>query len=119
MARILVADDEPAVRAVVVRALEARGHEVTAVADGLSACEQLAAQHYDLLVTDVVMPGMDGIELALEAARRWPALKVLIMTGYADAEQRAVVEAGSVSAVMTKPFTLKDFCDTAQGMLAS
>ena len=65
MARILIAEDDPAVREFVERALGGRGHEVTAVEDGLAALEALAVDAFDLLLTDIRMPGLDGVTLAL------------------------------------------------------
>jgi two-component system cell cycle response regulator CpdR len=119
MARILVVEDEPAVRDVVVRALQTRGHDVSAVANGLDARALLQDQAFDLLLTDVVMPGLDGVTLALEAAERWPAMRVLIMTGYAEEQHRSSIETGAVCAVLSKPFSLSDVCDAATSALAA
>ncbi|RME62937.1 MAG: response regulator [Alphaproteobacteria bacterium] len=107
MASILVAEDEAAVRAFVVRGLEAHGHRVTAVADGGAALEALAGGRFDLLLTDIVMPVMDGIALALKASAAQPALKILMMTGYAQERQRAHNLETLVDAVLSKPFTLQ------------
>ena len=81
MARILVAEDEEDVREFVRRALSHQGHEVTAVNDGIRALEALGAGHYDLLLTDIVMPGMDGIALALKVSKDHPELPILLMSG--------------------------------------
>src|SRR5690606_36992387 len=85
MARILIAEDEETVRALVARALTMDGHEVTAMPDGAAALDALtgAGGAFDLLLTDIQMPMMDGIALALAAARDYPALTILLMTGYA------------------------------------
>ncbi len=69
MARILIAEDDQAVQSFVCRALAHEGHGVTAVDDGLQALEALAKAEFDLLITDIVMPGLDGIALALKVAR--------------------------------------------------
>jgi two-component system, cell cycle response regulator CpdR len=106
MARILVAEDEAAVSAFVRRALEHQGHDVRTVADGLAAVAALAAERYDLLLTDIVMPGLDGIALALKASKDYPAMKILLMTGYAAERQRAHNLAALVHRVLPKPFTL-------------
>src|SRR5579871_2536441 len=91
MARLLIAEDEEAVRNAVARALSLDGHDVVTRADGAAALEALtgAAQRFDLLLTDIKMPIMDGIALALAAARDQPELPIVLMTGYADQRERA------------------------------
>lgn len=117
MARILVAEDDMAVQSFVARALSHRGHQVTAVDDGLQALESLRLEgtdHFDLLITDIVMPGLDGIELALKVARDYPKMPVLLMTGYSAERQRAHNLDELIYDVVTKPFTLKQICDVAE-----
>ncbi len=118
MARILVADDEDAVRAFVSRALAHRGHDVTAVEDGLAALESLQANHFDLLLTDIVMPGLDGIALALRASRDFPDTPILMMTGYSAERQRAYNLDELIHQVITKPFSLKEICRAVDAALA-
>ena len=89
LADILIAEDDAAVKRFVCRALEHRGHRVTAVEDGVQALEVLEDADFDLLITDIVMPGLDGIGLALRVTRDWPDLPILMMTGYAAERQRA------------------------------
>ncbi|MGZ8372499.1 MAG: response regulator, partial [Rhodoplanes sp.] len=91
MARILVAEDEETLRSLVVRALGQVGHEVVAAADGAEALDLLARDQgrFDLLLTDIRMPLMDGIALALAAGRDYPDLVILLMTAYADQRERA------------------------------
>lgn len=113
MARVLVAEDEPAVRAFVERALGQAGHDVTVAADGSEALQKLegAAQSgeaFDLLLTDIVMPAMDGIALALRAARDAPEMKILLMTGFADQRERAHRLETIIVDVLSKPFTLDE-----------
>ncbi len=84
MARILVAEDEDSVREFLTRAFGHKGHEVTAVADGGQALEALPAQSFDLLLADIVMPRLDGVALALKVGKDFPALMIVLMTGYAD-----------------------------------
>ncbi|MBX6321030.1 MAG: response regulator [Rhodospirillaceae bacterium] len=110
MARILVAEDEASVREFVARALRLRGHEITAVEDGGAALEALARAPYDLLLTDIVMPGLDGVALALKVSRDYPRMPVLLMTGFAAERQRAHNLSEIVCRVVTKPFTLKEIC---------
>ena len=109
MARILVAEDDNAVRELVTRIIVSRGHEVTAVVDGAYALEAVASNKFDLLVTDIVMPRLDGIALALALAKSHPELPVLMMTGYAMERQRAHDLEELVHRVLSKPFTIDQF----------
>ena len=108
MARILLAEDDDAIRELVARALSEDGHELTAAADGAQALAKLDAGNgkFDLLLTDVKMPVMDGIALALAAAGHHPELPIMLMTGYADQRERAHGLDALVHEVINKPFTL-------------
>ena len=121
MARILLAEDEEALRAFVARALAMDGHEVVATADGGEALDVLARDHgrFDLLLTDIRMPVMDGIALALSAARDYPELTILLMTGYADQRERASGLDALIHDVVTKPFTLATIRSAVNGALAA
>ena len=92
MARILIAEDEEPLRTLIKRALAEEGHFVIATADGSEALETLQSEGggFDLLLTDIKMPVMDGIALALAVARDFPKLPILLMTGYADQRERRV-----------------------------
>ena len=118
MARILIAEDDPAVRQFVSRALVHDGHEVHTVDDGLQAVEELAENEYDLLITDIVMPGLDGIALALKAAKELPNMAILMMTGFAAERQRAHNLDALIHEVVPKPFSLKQICEAAAEALA-
>lgn len=119
MARILVAEDERAVREFVRRALAHRGHEVTLAEDGLAALDALRDGAFDLLLTDIVMPGMDGIALALKVASAKPDIKILLMSGYAAERQRAHNLDVLIHRVIAKPFTLRDICDAVDETLSA
>ena len=119
MGRILVAEDDAAVSAFVVRALTHRGQRVVAVPDGLAALERLGEESFDLLLTDIVMPGLDGIALALKTSRDHPATRILLMTGYAAERQRAHNLEALVHRVISKPFTLTEICDAVEKELAA
>jgi two-component system, cell cycle response regulator CpdR len=108
MARIMIAEDEEALRAMCARALSTAGHEVKTACDGGDALDllQREAGSFDLLLTDIRMPIMDGIALALSAARDYPNLTILLMTGYADQRERAHGLDAIIHDVITKPFTL-------------
>ena len=110
MARILIAEDEESVRTLVVRALEMDGHAVLATADGAEALAALNRERgaFDLLLTDIKMPIMDGIALALVAARDDPRLKIVMRTGYADQRDRASGLEALIHGVISKPFTVAD-----------
>jgi len=108
MARILIADDEEGTRTLVARALKQDGHEVMTACDGAEALEVLAREQgaFELLLTDIRMPVMDGIALALAVARDHPAVTILLMTGYADQRERAHGLDALIHDVISKPFTL-------------
>ena len=91
MPRILITDDEDSMRMLVARAIAMDGHDTMTAADGAEALDILTREggRFDLLLTDIQMPVMDGIALALAAARDFPDLKILLMTGYADQRERA------------------------------
>jgi two-component system cell cycle response regulator CpdR len=110
VARILLAEDEEALRAFISRALAQDGHEVIATADGGEALDALTREQgrFDLLLTDIRMPVMDGIALALAAARDHPELMILLMTGYADQRERAHGLDALIHDVIAKPFSLGD-----------
>lgn len=110
MARILVAEDDPSVRAFVVSALSMKGHEVVAEEDGGLAAETIDAEsgRFDLLLTDIKMPVMDGIALALHVGARYPEVTILMMTGFADQRERAHGLDALIYDVIAKPFTLAD-----------
>ena len=107
--RILLTEDDDSVRTFVSRALELDGHKVDTACDGAEALERLTERdgRYDLLVSDVKMPVMDGIALAHQAAGHWPGLPILLMTGYADQRERADDLSQVIRDVLTKPFTLQ------------
>ena len=91
MPRVLIADDEDSMRTLVARAIAMDGHDTVTAQDGAEALEILIREDgaFDLLLTDIQMPVMDGIALALAAARDFPRLTILLMTGFADQRERA------------------------------
>src|ERR687894_2756742 len=110
MARILLSYDEEPVRGFLKRGLEIDGHAVMTAIDGADALDRLteAKGAFDLLLTDIRMPIMDGIALALAAKRDYPDLTILLMTGFADQRERAKGLQAIVADVLTKPFSLAD-----------
>ena len=121
VARILIAEDEATVRALVTRALTQDGHDVVATADGSEALDVFshAKKPFDLLLTDIKMPLMDGVALALAVARDDPELPILLMTGYADQRERASGLDALIHDVIAKPFTLFEIQSAVAGALAS
>jgi two-component system, cell cycle response regulator CpdR len=119
MARILVVDDEEPIRILVARGLSLDGHECLMAGDGGEALDVLIAEsgRFDLMLTDIRMPLMDGIALALAAKRDFPALIIMLMTGYADQRERARSLDTIVAEVMTKPFTLAELRETVSDIL--
>jgi len=108
MARILVAEDDDNVRAFVTRALSHVGHDVTEAMDGGIAAEICAERNgaFDLLLSDIKMPVMDGIALALTVGSTWPDLTILLMTGFAEQRERAHGLEALIYDVVPKPFSL-------------
>jgi two-component system cell cycle response regulator CpdR len=127
MSRILLAEDDGTMRVFLSKALSRAGHQVTAVDDGLKAMEALADQRFDLLIADIVMPSLDGFQLAARAKSKIPGLKVMFITGFAavtlsnrDGVPRALHEAvGTDARVLSKPFHLRDLVDEVEKLLAA
>ena len=118
MIRILLAEDDAAMRAHLTRALERSGYWVAAVDRGTEALPLLQAEHFDLLLTDIVMPEMDGIELAQKAAVIAPHLRVMFITGFAAVALKAGREAPSAK-VLSKPFHLRDLVSEVDRLFQS
>jgi CheY-like chemotaxis protein len=121
MPRVLIADDEDSMRSLVARAIAMDGHEIVTAQDGAEALEILIRERgaFDLLLTDIQMPVMDGIALALAAARDFPDLKILLMTGFADQRERASGLNAIVHDVVTKPFSVADIRTAVADALAA
>ena len=121
MSRVLIVDDEESMRLLVARAVAMDGHEITTAADGAEALDILSGQDlsFDLLLTDIQMPVMDGIALALTAARDFPQLTILLMTGYADQRERASGLNAIAHDVISKPFSIADIRAAVADALAS
>ena len=109
MARILIAEDDDVVRAFVVRALGGDGHDIIEAADGVTALDALkrSSGKFDLLLSDVKMPGMDGVALALATGRDHPDIPIMLMTGYAEQRERAHRLDAFVHDVIAKPFSVE------------
>lgn len=119
MGKILIAEDETSVQAFVDRALRHCGHQTVVVGDGLAALAALRNETFDLLLTDIVMPGFDGIALALKASKDYPDMKILLMSGYASERRRAHNLEALIHRVVEKPFTLDEICAAVAAELAA
>lgn len=121
MSRVLIADDEDSMRTLVARAIAMDGHEIVTAQDGAEALDILTreAGAFDLLLTDIQMPIMDGIALALSAARDFPDLTILLMTGFAHQRERASNLSAIAHDVITKPFSIADIRTAVADALAS
>src|SRR5450759_1348115 len=120
MPRVLIADDEDSMRTLVARAIAMDGHDTVTAEDGAEALDILVREDsaFDLLLTDIQMPVMDGIALALAAARDFPKLTILLMTGFADQRERAHGLSAIVHDVVTKPFSVADIRTAVAAALA-
>ena len=107
MLRILLAEDDDSMRIYLARALEKVGYQVTAVDRGTAAIPLLESEPFDLLLTDIVMPEMDGIELAQKASAIDPAIRVMFITGFAAVALQSG-RAAPEAKMLSKPFHLKD-----------
>ena len=117
--RILLAEDDESMRGFLVRALEKAGHDVIAFANGEEAYERLKTEPFTLLLTDIVMPKMDGIELARRASELDPDLKIMFITGFAAVALNADSNAPKNAKVLSKPVHLRELVNEVQKMLAA
>lgn len=125
MAYILLAEDDESLRAFLARGLQKVGHQVWDVGDGVSALDAVTENHFDLLIADIVMPGMDGIELARRACLELPGLRVMFITGFAAVALKAQAlspfgaNTRADAKVLSKPFHLKDLVEQVEHALAA
>ncbi|MCB1520447.1 MAG: response regulator [Hyphomicrobiaceae bacterium] len=119
MQRILLAEDDDSMRGFLQRALSRAGYDVTSFANGEEAFERLKQEPFTLLLTDIVMPRMDGIELARRASELDPELKIMFITGFAAVILNSDVAAAKEARVLSKPFHLKDLVQEVERVLAA
>ena len=117
--RILLAEDDNDMRRFLVKALENAGYEVTDYDNGMSAYRRLREEPFELLLTDIVMPEMDGIELARRASELDPDIKIMFITGFAAVALNPDSQAPKDAKVLSKPFHLRDLVNEVQKMLAA
>ncbi len=119
LSRILLAEDDESMRGFLVRALKKAGYEVIDFANGEEAFERLKSEPFTLLLTDIVMPKMDGIELARRASELDPDLKIMFITGFAAVILNNDMTAPKDARVLSKPFHLKDLVREVDRLLAA
>lgn len=119
MAHILLAEDDDSLRAFLTSSLTRAGHKVESYGDGDSAWEALGKSTFDLLLTDIVMPGLDGIELARRGAEADPGMKIVFITGFAAVALSAQSQAPKDAKVLSKPFHLKDLVAEVERVIAA
>ncbi|MEL6364880.1 MAG: response regulator [Pseudomonadota bacterium] len=119
MASILLAEDDESMRRFLKNALERAGHEVADASRGDEALTELQMREFDLLLTDIVMPVMDGIELARRASEIDPGMKIMFITGFAAVALNPANRAPEDAKVLSKPFHLKDLVAEVERMVAA
>jgi len=116
--RILLAEDDESMRRFLVKALERARYEVISFANGADAYERLKEEPFTLLLTDIVMPEMDGIELARRANELDPELKIMFITGFAAVTLNSDQVMPHDAKVLSKPFHLRDLVNEVERLLA-
>ena len=119
MAKILLAEDDNDMRRFLVKALQNAGFEVMSYDNGLSAYQRLREEPFQLLLTDIVMPEMDGIELARRATELDPDIKIMFITGFAAVALNSDSQAPKNAKVLSKPVHLRELVNEVQKMLAA
>ena len=119
MRKILLAEDDDSLRRFLAKALERAGYEVIACPDGEAALEALEQGPFDLLLTDIVMPGVDGIEVARQAAAREPAQRIMFITGFAAVALSAGARAPEGAKILAKPVHLREIVAEVERMIAA
>ena len=119
MPRILLAEDDEDMRRFLCRALENAGHQVVSFNNGRDAYHRLREEPFHLLLTDIVMPEMDGIELARKAAELDPDLKIMFITGFAAVALNPENKAPKDAKILSKPFHLKDLVGEVSRLIAA
>jgi two-component system, cell cycle response regulator CpdR len=119
MSKILLAEDDGDMRRFLVRALQTAGFDVVSFDNGLSAYQRLREEPFELLLTDIVMPEMDGIELARRASELDPDIKIMFITGFAAVALNSDSTAPKHAKVLSKPIHLRELVNEVQKLLAA
>ena len=119
MAKIILAEDDSDMRRFLVKALQSAGYDVISFDNGLSAYQRLREEPFEMLLTDIVMPEMDGIELARRASELDPDIKIMFITGFAAVALNSDSQAPKNAKVLSKPVHLRELVNEVQKMLAA
>jgi two-component system cell cycle response regulator CpdR len=119
MAKIILAEDDGDMRRFLAKALQNAGYEVISFDNGLAAYQRLREEPFELLLTDIVMPEMDGIELARRASELDPDIKIMFITGFAAVALNSDSTAPKNAKVLSKPVHLRELVHEVQKMLAA
>ena len=119
MTKILLAEDDTDMRRFLLKALQNAGYDVISFDNGLSAYQRLREEPFELLLTDIVMPEMDGIELARRASELDPDIKIMFITGFAAVALNSDSEAPKNAKVLSKPVHLRELVSEVNKMLAA
>ena len=119
MGRILLAEDDDSMRRFLTSVLERAGHDVIGFGQGDEALEAMDDDQFDLLLTDIVMPVMDGIELARHAAERDPGMKIMFITGFAAVALNRKDDTPKDSRVLSKAVHLRQIVEEVDRMIAA
>ena len=119
MQKILLAEDDNDMRRFLVKALENAGFKVSSHDNGMSAYQRLREEPFEMLLTDIVMPEMDGIELARRASELDPDIKIMFITGFAAVALNPDSDAPKDASVLSKPLHLKDLVNEVERLLAA
>jgi DNA-binding NtrC family response regulator len=107
--KILIVDDEPPIRSLLVSFLSSTGHKCATAGNGKEALDKLGQNQFDAVITDVVMPEMDGITLTREISQKHPGLPVMVMTGFSDEYSAQKAISAGAREFIKKPFSIAEF----------
>ncbi|MDD4616228.1 MAG: response regulator [Alphaproteobacteria bacterium] len=116
--KILVVDDNPSVREYIERSFAVPGYAVSSAIDGQEALDLLSRENFDALVSDIVMPNVDGVALAMKAAQLYPSLRIVMVSGYVQERVRAVNLESLVHKVISKPFSPEEIREAVDSVLS-
>jgi DNA-binding NtrC family response regulator len=117
--RILVVDDEEALRTVLSTELDGEGYKVSSAADGREAINILTSNEFDLVLLDIKMPNVDGFEVLKFSKERWPKTKIVMLTGFADLKNAIESKKLGAEDFISKPYDLVDLLTTVERVLTN
>jgi CheY-like chemotaxis protein len=115
--KILIVEDEFLSRDNLCKFLGSEGYIIREASNGAEALEKLASESFDLVITDFVMPHVDGLRLIELVRDKWPQLPVILITGYLSANAGQIILAGRAAQIITKPINLEDLLTAVKRIL--